>query len=48
MAEHIVSSYDADLQSLRRRITEMGGLAEKMLSDSIDALCAARCRWRRP
>jgi phosphate transport system protein len=38
MAEHIVSSYDADLQSLRRRITEMGGLAEKMLSDSIDAL----------
>ena len=38
MAEHIVSSYDADLQSLRRRITEMGGLAEKMLSDAIDAL----------
>jgi phosphate transport system protein len=38
MAEHIVSSYDADLQSLRRRITEMGGVAEKMLSDAIDAL----------
>ena len=38
MAEHIVSSYDADLQSLRRRITEMGGVAEKMLSEAIDAL----------
>jgi phosphate transport system protein len=38
MAEHIVSSYDADLQSLRRRITEMGGVAEKMLSDATDAL----------
>jgi len=38
MAEHIVSSYDADLQSLRRRITEMGGVAEKMLSDATSAL----------
>ncbi|MGO4573250.1 phosphate signaling complex protein PhoU [Microvirga sp. 2TAF3] len=38
MAEHIVSSYDNDLQSLRRRISEMGGIAEKMLVDAIDAL----------
>ncbi|RDI57366.1 phosphate signaling complex protein PhoU [Microvirga subterranea] len=38
MAEHIVSSYDNDLQGLRRRITEMGGIAEKMLVDSIAAL----------
>ena len=38
MAEHIVSSYDADLQSLRRSISEMGGVAEKMLSDAVDAL----------
>ncbi|WP_230532264.1 phosphate signaling complex protein PhoU [Microvirga roseola] len=38
MAEHIVSSYDEDLQGLRRRITEMGGIAEKMLVDSISAL----------
>ncbi|MEZ0167276.1 phosphate signaling complex protein PhoU [Microvirga sp. TS319] len=38
MAEHIVSSYDNDLQALRRRITEMGGIAEKMLVDSISAL----------
>jgi phosphate transport system protein len=38
MAEHIVSSYDNDLQGLRRRITEMGGIAEKMLVDAIAAL----------
>ena len=38
MAEHIVSSYDNDLQGLRRRISEMGGIAEKMLVDSIAAL----------
>jgi phosphate transport system protein len=38
MSEHIVSSYDNDLQGLRRRISEMGGIAEKMLVDSIAAL----------
>ncbi|WP_201835616.1 phosphate signaling complex protein PhoU [Microvirga zambiensis] len=38
MAEHIVSSYDNDLQGLRQRISEMGGIAEKMLVDSIAAL----------
>jgi phosphate transport system protein len=38
MPEHIVSSYDNDLQSLRRRISEMGGIAEKMLVDAIAAL----------
>ncbi|WP_457094254.1 phosphate signaling complex protein PhoU [Microvirga sp. P5_D2] len=38
MAEHIVTSYDNDLQALRRRISEMGGIAEKMLVDSIQAL----------
>ena len=38
MAEHIVSSYDTDLQGLRQRIAEMGGIAEKMLVDSVDAL----------
>lgn len=34
MAEHIVSSYDNDLQGLRQRIAEMGGIAEKMLVDA--------------
>ena len=38
MSEHIVSSYDTDLQGLRQRIAEMGGIAEKMLVDSVAAL----------
>jgi phosphate transport system protein len=38
MSEHIVRSYDADLQGLRQRIAEMGGIAEKMLSDATSAL----------
>ncbi len=38
MSEHIVRSYDADLQGLRQRIAEMGGIAEKMLVDSVEAL----------
>jgi phosphate transport system protein len=38
MSEHIVSSYDAELQDLRRRISEMGGIAEKMLVDAVNAL----------
>ena len=38
MTEHIVSSYDTDLQDLRRRISEMGGIAEKMVGDSVTAL----------
>ena len=38
MSEHIVSSYDVELQDLRRTIAEMGGVAEKMLTDAIDAL----------
>jgi len=38
MSEHIVSSYDVELQDLRRSISEMGGIAEKMLVDAVDAL----------
>jgi phosphate transport system protein len=38
MSEHIVSSYDVELQDLRRRISEMGGIAEKMMVDAIHAL----------
>lgn len=38
MSEHIVSSYDVELQDLRRHISEMGGIAEKMLVDAINAL----------
>jgi phosphate transport system protein len=38
MSEHIVKAFDKELQSLGTKIAEMGGLAEKMLTDSIDAL----------
>lgn len=38
MAEHIVSSYDTDLENLRRSIAEMGGVAEKMMTDATEAL----------
>jgi phosphate transport system protein len=38
MTEHTVKAYDRELEALGRRIAEMGGLAEKMLSDAMDAL----------
>ncbi|MGU3536609.1 phosphate signaling complex protein PhoU [Methylobacterium sp. A54F] len=38
MPDHIVKSYDADLDDLRRSISEMGGVAEKMMTDATDAL----------
>jgi phosphate transport system protein len=38
MADHIVSAYDQELEALGRKIAEMGGIAEHMLSDSMDAL----------
>lgn len=38
MADHIVSAYDQELEALGRKIAEMGGLAEHMLSDAMDAL----------
>ncbi|GJD93750.1 phosphate signaling complex protein PhoU [Methylobacterium iners] len=38
MSEHIVSSYDAELENLRRSISEMGGIAEKMMTDASHAL----------
>ncbi len=38
MSDHIVSSYDVELQDLRRHISEMGGIAEKMLADASSAL----------
>lgn len=38
MSEHIVTSFDSDLELLRSKIAEMGGLAEKMLGDSTRSL----------
>lgn len=36
--EHIVSSYEEELQTLNNLIAKMGGLAEELLGHSIDAL----------
>ncbi|WNJ89961.1 phosphate signaling complex protein PhoU [Bosea sp. 685] len=38
MTEHIVRSYDAELEGLRRSLAEMGGMSERMLGDSTVAL----------
>ncbi|HEX3971504.1 MAG TPA: PhoU domain-containing protein, partial [Stellaceae bacterium] len=37
---HTVRGYDKDLDLLERRIAEMGGLAEKMVIDAVDALAS--------
>ena len=39
--QHTVRAYDKDLDLLERRIAEMGGIAEKMVIDAMDALAAA-------
>lgn len=38
MSDHIVKAYDKELDFLNRKIAEMGGICEKMLSDAMDAL----------
>jgi phosphate transport system protein len=38
MAQHIVSSFEDDLQGLARSIADMGGRAEQIVEDSIRAL----------
>lgn len=38
MIQHTVRSFDAELEQLGRKIAEMGGIAEKMVVDSMDAL----------
>lgn len=38
MSEHIVRSYDADLQELRRLVSEMGRISDRMLGDATLAL----------
>ncbi|MCL2715861.1 MAG: phosphate signaling complex protein PhoU [Alphaproteobacteria bacterium] len=37
-SEHTAKVFDADLQELARLVLEMGGLAERMIADSLDAL----------
>jgi phosphate transport system protein len=38
MSEHTVTAFDTELAALRRKIAEMGGIAEKMLVDATLAL----------
>jgi len=38
MSEHTAKAFDTDLQDLARMVAEMGGLAEKQIADSVDAL----------
>lgn len=38
MTKHIVSAFDAELQSISTRISEMGGLAEEQLSQALEAI----------
>jgi phosphate transport system protein len=38
MNEHTAKAFDVDLQEITRLVAEMGGLAEKQIADSVDAL----------
>src|SRR5215467_16177854 len=38
MNEHTAKAFDTDLQDLTRKVSEMGGLAEREILDSIQAL----------
>src|SRR3979490_215319 len=37
-SEHTAKAFDSDLQELTRLVAEMGGLAERMIMESVDAL----------
>ena len=39
-SEHTAKAFDSDLQELTRLVAEMGGLAEKMVIDAVDALAS--------
>ena len=41
MIDHTMKAYDKELDTLERRIAEMGGIAEKMVIDAMDALSNA-------
>jgi phosphate transport system protein len=38
MGEHTTKAFDVDLQDLSRMVAEMGGMAEKQIADSVNAL----------
>jgi phosphate transport system protein len=40
MTEHIYKQFDADMESMRARVLEMGGLVEEQVTKAVDALIA--------
>ena len=40
-AEHIYTQYDTDLEAIRAKVLEMGGIVEKQLTDSVSSLTNA-------
>jgi phosphate transport system protein len=38
MSEHTIKAFDAELQELVRKVAEMGGLAERQITDAVAAL----------
>jgi phosphate transport system protein len=38
MNQHIVSAFDSEIKDLQKKVAEMGGIAEKMLSDALEAI----------
>src|ERR1700737_3038824 len=45
IAEHTAKAFDVDLQELARMVAEMGGLTEKQIADSVDALARRNPQW---
>ena len=41
MVDHTVRAYDDELMEIGRKIAEMGGIAETMLTNAIDALSSS-------
>ena len=42
--QHTAKAFDVDLQDLARMVAEMGGLAEKQIAESVDALARRDAR----
>jgi phosphate transport system protein len=40
-AEHIYTQYDTDLEAIRAKVLEMGGIVEEQLTDSVSSLINA-------
>src|SRR3954462_3327165 len=40
MSEHLSKQYDADLETIRSRVLEMGGLVESQIGRALDALAS--------